>query len=243
VSNWFSIERVAPQTVQLIGTLAQIAAVWIASDAGYYLLLPLVGAKPDYNAASVAISLYYGFWIGIAIITFWPLYSNWPQYGRWTTFENRLVSYLIWSLSFVGCILFAAYALPSLPTISWTESWTPPDVRVATPLYFLPKSVEILFQQLLVVALVLALAAQDYSVRKIAIISALVFGCTHVLLMFGGVPLGYVLRFMISATAFGAIFPYLILRVPNGLAYSYMIHWLYYAASVVLPYIFSSPVK
>jgi hypothetical protein len=238
-----SMETMTPQAAQLIGTLAQIATIWIVSDAGYYLLLPLLGTKPDYNAGSIAITLYYGFWIGIAVITFWPLYSSWSQYGRWATFENRLTSYIVWSLSFAGCILFAAYVLPSLPTIAWTESWTPPDVRVATPLYFLPKSIEILFQQLLVVALVLALAAHQCSLRRISICCALALGGTHVLLAFGGVPLGYVIRFMISAAAFGLIFPYLILRVPNGLAYSYMIHWLYYAASVVLPHLFASPVK
>lgn len=243
VSNRFSIGAIDPQQAQFIWTLAQIVGIWVVSDAGYYFLLPVFGVQPSYNVGSVAATLYYGFWIGIAVITFWPLYSSWPQYGRWATFENRLTSYVVWSLSFAGCILFAAYVLPSLPTISWTESWNPPEVRVATPLYFLPKSIEILFQQLLVVALVLALSAQQYTFRKISIYCALVFGGAHVLLAFGGVPLGYVARFMVSAAAFGFIFPYLILRVPNGLAYSYMIHWLYYAASVVMPHIFSSPVK
>lgn len=228
---------------QLIWAVAQIAAIWTASDAGYYFLLPALGAAANYNAGSIAITLYYGFWLGIAVITFWPLYRSWPQYGRWTTFENRFTSYIVWSLSFAVCIFFATYILPLLPPIHWTESWNPPDVRLATPAYFLPKSIEILFQQLLVVALVLALAAQRYKMRAISIYCALVFGAAHILLAFGGVPWGYVIRFMISAAAFGFVFPYLILRVPNGLAYSYVIHWAYYAASVVLPHIFSSPVK
>ena len=241
--NRFSIGAVTPQKAQLIGTLGQIGAIWIVSDIGYYLLLPVLGITPGYNEGPVAITLYYTFWVGIAVITFWPLYGNWSLYGKWSTFENRLTSYGLWSLSFAGCILFAAYVLPSLPTVSWTESWNPPDIRVATPWYFLPKSIEILFQQLLVVALVLALATQDYSVRTIAICCALLFGGTHILLGFGGVPLGYVIRFMVSAAIFGFAFPYLILKVQNGLAYSYMIHWLYYAASVMLPHIFASPVK
>lgn len=231
------------QKAQLVWTIAQIAAIWTVSDAGYYFLLPALGVTPNYNAGSVAVTLYYGFWLGIAVITFWPLYRSWPQYGRWATFENRLTSYIVWSLAFAGCIFFAAYVLPLLPPIRWTESWNPPDVRLATPAYFLPKSIEILFQQLLVVALVLVLAAQRYSIRTISIYCALVFGTAHVLLVFGGVPWGYVIRFMVSAAAFGFMFPYLILRVPNGLAYSYVIHWAYYAASVVLPHIFSSPVK
>lgn len=107
----------------------------------------------------------------------------------------------------------------------------------------MPKSIEILFQQLLVVALVLALSAQRYSIRTISIYCALVFGAAHILLAFGGVPWGYVIRFMVSAAAFGFVFPYLILRVPNGLAYAYVIHWVYYAASVVLPHVFSAPLK
>ena len=230
-------------SARTVWTLAQIGALWAASDAGYYLLLPALGATANYNAGSVAVTLYYSFWIGIVVITFWPLYRSWPRYGRWTTFENRLTSYIVWSLSFAACILFAAYVLPSLPPLTWTESWNPPDVRVATPVYFLPKSIEILFQQLLVVALVLVFAGQRYSIRKISVYCAVVFGATHVLLAFGGVPWGYVIRFMISAAAFGFMFPYLILRVPNGLAYSYIIHWAYYAASVVLPHIFASPVK
>ena len=42
---------------------------------------------------------------------------------------------------------------------------------------------------------------------------------------------------MLSAMAFGALFPYLILRVPNGLAYSYIVHWLYYAFTVAMPHL------
>ena len=142
---------------------------------------------------------------------------------------------LLWTLAQIAFI----WAI----SIAWVESWNPPEVRVATPSYFLPKSIEILFQQLLVVALVLALTAQRYSIRRISIYCALAFGAAHILLAFGGVPIGYVIRFMLSAMVFGFVFPYLLLRVRNGLAYSYMIHWTYYAASVVLPHIFSSPVK
>jgi hypothetical protein len=243
VLNRFSISAIDPAKSTLLWTLAQIAAVWTLSDIGYYILLPALGVQPNYNDGAVAITLYYAFWTGIAVITFWPLYATWSLHGRWTTFENRLTSYIVWSLSFAGCLLFAAYVLPSLPTVHWKESWTPPDMVAATPWYFLPKSIDILFQQLLVVALVLALAAQHYSVRRISAYCALAFGLAHALLAFGGVPVGYVIRFMVSAAAFGFLFPYLILRVPNGLAYSYIVHWVYYAVSVVLPHIFLASAK
>jgi hypothetical protein len=233
----------APQTAEIFWPLVQIAAIWVASDIGYYFGLPVLGAEANYNSASLAITLYYVFWVGIAIITFWPLYITWPRYASWETFGGRPASYLVWFAAFGGCILFAAYVLPHLPPIHWKESWTPPDVVLASPMYFLPKSVEILFQQLLIVALVLALSAQQCSLRQISILSAMIFGGTHVLLAFGGVPVGYVIRFMLSAAAFGLLFPYLLLRVRNGFAYSYVIHWVYYAASVVMPHIFLSAVK
>jgi hypothetical protein len=85
---------------------------------------------------------------------------------------------------------------------------------------------------------VLSLAAEHCSLHRISICCAAGFGAAHVLLALGGVPTAYVIRFMVSAMAFGFMFPFLILRVPNGLAYSYIVHWLYYAVSVVLPRIF-----
>lgn len=227
----------AAATTEFAGTLAQIAALWTASDVGYYFLLPALGLPSSYSTSSVAITLYYAFWVGMAVITFWPLY------GRWARFESRFTGYIVWSLSFAGCTLFAAYVLPLLPSVDWTESWNPPEIRVATANYFLPKSIEILFQQLLILALVLVLAARGYSIRKVSFLCAAAFGVVHILLVFSGVPLGYVIRFMVAATAFGFVFPILLLRVPNGFAYSYMIHWIYYAVSVVLPHLFSAPVK
>lgn len=227
---------------EFIWTLVQIASIWAISDIGYYLL-PTLGVQSSYNESSVAITLYYFFCAGISVITFWPVYLTWSLYGRWTTFGSRLTSLAVWTLSFAAFTVFAAYVLPHLPPVDWKESWNPPDVRIATPSYFLPKTIEIVFQQLLIVALVLTLAARRYSLWKISIYCAVLFGGTHVLLALGGVPLGYVVRFMVAGTVFGFVFPYLILRVPNGLAYSYIVHWLYYAASVVLPHIFAVPVK
>lgn len=222
---------------QFLATIAQVAALWTASDVGYYFLLPALGQVANYSAASVAVTLYYAFWAGMAVITFWPLY------GQWIRFDNRFGGYIIWSLSFAGCTLFAAYVLPLLPPVDWTEAWNPPEIRVATPEYFLPKSLEILFQQLLILALVLALSARGYSLRRTSITCAAAFGAMHIFLSFGGVPFGYVVRFMVAASLFGFIFPYLLLRVPNGFAFSYMIHWIYYAVSVVLPHVFAAAVK
>lgn len=234
-------EPISAQQVPLTRTLAQIAAIWVLSDLGFYLVLPALGLPARYNTDPVTVSVRYLYWVGIAVITFWPLFARWPRYGRWPTFQNRIASYAIWTLSFGGCAMFATFVLPALPPLEWTESWSPPELRVATPAYFLPKSVEILFQQLLIVAFVLCLAERNISLRRISLYCALGFGITHVLLAFSGVPTVYVIRFMVSAAVFGSVFPYFVLRVPNGLAYTYVIHWIYYAASVVLAHLVFAP--
>ncbi len=139
-----------PEDRRLVWILVQIAAIWGLADAGYYLLLPAMGTQPNYNGGSIAVMLYYVFWTGISVITFWPVYASWPEHAAWTTFGNRLTSSIVWSLAFAGSLLFAAYILPLLPTVRWNESWNPPDLVVATPANFFPKSIEILFQQLLI---------------------------------------------------------------------------------------------
>jgi len=240
MSDPFAAGGAARKRWWLAKIVAQIVLVWVVSDIGYYFLLPSLGIQPTYNDAYMAIMLYYVFWVGIAIITFWPLYRSWSRYGRWKTFGNRLTSYALWTGLFVGFVGFSAYILPNLPAVSWKESWRPPEFIMATPYYFLPKSIDILFQQLLVVAFVLALAAQDFSLRRISIYCSLAFGAIHILLAFGDEPVRYVVRFMIAASMFGYLFPLLILRVPNGLAYSYAVHWAYYAVSVALPHFFLS---
>lgn len=230
----------AGSSAQLFQTLALIAGIWIASDVGYYYLLPGLGQKANYNDGPVAAALYYVFWTGVAVITFWPLYATWPRYARWSTFANRPWSLAVWSLAFVAGVTFAAYVLPALPPFSFREGWSPPELPLATPGYFLPKSVDILFQQLLIVALVLGLSARNYSLRSISIYSAVLFGASHILLAFGEVPWGYVARFATLAAMFGFIFPYLILRIPNGFAYSYLAHWSYYALTIVIARIVAS---
>ncbi len=42
------------------------------------------------------------------------------------------------------------------------------------------------------------------------------------------------IRFVGVAAIFGLAFPYLLLRVPNGFAYSYITHWSYYAITILM---------
>ncbi len=229
------------KTAPFVGQLGKFAALWLVSDAGYYTLLPALGIEASYNASPVGVALYYGIWVAIAAVSFRSLYRDWSRYAAWPPLETRIASLIVWSVALIGPLMFVVFVLPALPPIGWTQSWKPPDIRVATAWYFLPKSIEIVFQQLLIVGLVLALAAQRCTIVTIMICSAAVFGGAHGLLVFADVPLGYVVRFMVAAAVFGLLFPYFILRLRNGLAYSYMVHWLYYIVTVTMPYIFWQP--
>ncbi len=216
------------------GTIGLIAAIWVVSDLGFYFLLPILGVTPDYNASGMAVALFYSYWVGLSVILFWQVYATWAQHARWSTFELPAFSASVWTVFFVGAVGFVAWVMPKLPPFDAQGRENPPALPQADPWYFLPKSVDILFQQLLVVALVLTLAAQGRSMRRISVTCGLLFGASHVLLLLGGAPVGYVVRFTVLATLFGLFFPWFLLRVRNGLAYSYMMHWAFYAAVVII---------
>lgn len=221
------------QRSRLMPTFVLVAALWVASDLGYYYLLPLVAEPVAYNAAPGTIALYYLFWVGVALAAFRPLYRSWRPFTRgWS-------GYLLFSASIAGLLAFATLVLPALQPVVWPKTWDPPELLRATSWYFLPKAIDILFQQLLIVALVLAFAAERCSLRAMSLCCAALFGGTHLLLAFGGVPWGYVARFTVVAAAFGLAFPTLILRVRNGFAWSYLTHWGYYAVSLIMAHTIS----
>lgn len=222
-----------PKQISLIRTIAEIAAFWIASDAGYYIALPLFGFSSGYNNEPVGIALYYAFWTAVSVNTFWPIFKPWRPV------KNMPRAYLLLLASFAGLVLFAFFVMPKLPSIVWTESWDPPELMVANPWYFLPKSMEILLQQVLIAAFVLAFSARGFSIRAISFWSAVIFGGAHLALSFYGLPFWYVVRFIFSAMAFAFIFPRLILRTPNGFTISYTVHWLYYVVTIIMAHTIS----
>ena len=133
-TSFFAV--VNPQKTNLVWTLAQIGAIWIASDIGFYYLLPTLGVNFNFDRSPVAAAIYYAFWAGIALITFWPMYRSWSQFGRLATLENRLTSCIIWFLTFTACIFFAAYVLPLLPKIVWAQSNDSQEFKMATSVFF-----------------------------------------------------------------------------------------------------------
>ncbi|OGD31911.1 hypothetical protein A3C91_00590 [Candidatus Azambacteria bacterium RIFCSPHIGHO2_02_FULL_52_12] len=217
----------------LAWTFWRVFSLWVLSDIGFYILLPQAGIEANYNISPFAVALYYLAWAFISYLMFESLYRRLRLDTDWR------YSSIVLLFSATGIFLFASYILPQLPTIQWTETWSAPDLMVATSWYFLPKSFEILFQQLLIIALVLAFKHDAFSVRTTAIWCAILFGGAHMLLTFGELPFGYVVRFVIAAMAFGFVFPYILLKLRGGIIYSYAIHWAYYAITIVMAHTIS----
>jgi hypothetical protein len=219
--------------------LAWLAGLWLVSDLGYYFGLPALGIGTDYNVNPMPIATFYLFWSGLAAIVFWPLYSRWNANGPFPTLRNRVLAALIWAAIFVAVLAFLLWGLPALPMATWpAEMGEPPDLLMAAPAYFFPKTVEIVFQQLLVLAMIVSLSIDGLPLRTISIFSALLFGGMHILLAFSGISPRAILMFIVASTAFGLILPRLILQTRFGLAAAFVLHWTFYAAVLAQARIF-----
>lgn len=107
----------------------------------------------------------------------------------------------------------------------------------ASAWYYLPKSADILFQQILVAGLVPTASRAGYGTDTIAFGMAAAFGGFHLLLAFDGFTPTYVTRFALSATLFGALLPYLYLRSRKGFRWAYSLHLGFYALDATLTHV------
>lgn len=210
-------------------TIFQIASIWIVSDIGYQSIKSVFNISLSYNNNPLFITFYYILWIFISVSAFWNIYI------RWQMVKNEIITYatVLLIIGFAGSYII--YILPLFPTISWTPGLTPPsELAFANGWYFLPKSTEIVLQQLLISALALSFQNSGFNLKTTMIWCAALFGSAHLLLVFTGPSITYTSIFTFSAIISGYIFPYLILKVKNGFMYSYMLHWTFYAILIML---------
>lgn len=214
-------------------SIFQIASIWIVSDLSYVGVKNILDGNLSYNTDPLLITGYYFFWIFITLSAFWNIYIKWQM------FKNEVVTYLS-VLIVIGFIAtYFIYVLPMFPAITWSAEWKPPSELVfASGWYFLPKSAEIILQQLLISALAFSFYNSKFNLKTTCLWCAGLFGSAHLLLVFGGPSLLYITTFTLSATIAGFIFPYLILKVKNGFMYSYMLHWTFYAVIILLAHTF-----
>ncbi|WP_417807128.1 hypothetical protein [Thioclava sp.] len=209
-----------------------VAGLWLLSNQGYYSFVSGLGMGGGYDHEPVLFTAYYLSWAAAALWLFRPLIA--AGLNRRTIAREGLVFLRILG----GLALFVVYALPLLPKVSELRAPSEaPEFMFASAWYYLPKSAEILFRQTLVAALVLTAARAGYGLLAITIGMAVAFGGFHLLLMFEGFTPVYVTRFTPSATALGALLPYLYLKVQAGFRWAYSLHWGFYALNATLTHL------
>ncbi len=213
----------------LAAALAVVAALWLASSHGYYALVDGLGLENGYDDAPFVFTAYYASWAAITAVWF----RN--------ELRERLVPGMV--LADVGAMLpvlalfalFTAFVLPGLPPVSaWLAPPNPPEFMFASGWYYLPKSADILFQQVLVASLIRTAAGLRFGLKPIAIGLAATFGGFHLLLALDGFSPLYVARFTLAATLFGLVAPWLYLRTANGFRWAYSLHWSFYALDATI---------
>lgn len=223
ILQWRSADWTLSRSVVIVGV------IWVVSMQVYYTLVSALGPDGGYDGAPVLFAGYYLGWAAVALWLFRDLFTK--DLDQRTLLREAMMMIPI----LAGFAAFVVYVLPLLPSVSESRAPSePPEFMFASAWYYLPKSTEILFQQALVAGVIMTAARAGYGLRPIAIGTALAFGGFHLLLALEGFTPLYVTRFTISATLFGALVPYLYLRVRGGFRWAYSLHWGFYALDATL---------
>jgi len=209
-----------PPIVTLIGA----GTLWLASSNGYYALIEMFDLAGGYDEAPMLFTAYY---LGFSALALAAFHTVLKDRARLKNIGKHLIA-LAPLLAVYGA--YVTLVLPSMPEISVSRApANPPEFMFATAWYYLPKSAEILFQQILVAAMVLAASYARVGLVSLSLGIAALFGGFHLLLILDGFTSFYVARFTIAATLFGLIIPYLYLRTRFGFRWAYGLHWGFYA--------------
>ncbi|MFZ1481639.1 MAG: hypothetical protein WAT25_12805, partial [Paracoccaceae bacterium] len=158
-----------------------VAVLWLVSSQAYYALVTTLGLDSGYDAAPVLFAAYYLTWAAVALWLFRALIAD--NLGHTTVAREGLAMLPV----LVGFALFVVYGLPLLPKVSELRAPSePPEFMFSSAWYYLPKSADILFQQVLAASLILTAARAGYRLLPIALGMAVAFGGFHLLLAFDG---------------------------------------------------------
>ena len=216
----------------LAPVLATVAALWMVSSWCYYALVDALGVDSGYDDFPILFAGFYLIWSGIALVLFRPVLSVHVT-------PRRIAGHFVALLPIL--LVYAAYVtlmLPLLPEVSVLRAPpNPPEFMFASAWYYLPKSVDILFQQILVATMVLSAFRARFGLPAISIGMAVLFGGFHLLLIFDGFTSLYVTRFTIAASIFGLLIPWLYLRTRYGFRWAYGLHWSFYAVDAAVTHL------
>ncbi|WP_460275842.1 hypothetical protein [Celeribacter sp. ULVN23_4] len=197
-----------------------IAALWSLSSVGYFEIGDQMGLDVGYRDAPLIYSAYYLGFTALACLLFRHRLRDW----------SPLAHSMLPVIAVLAMIaVFTLGILPNLPEIDLSLApRNPPEFMFANAMYYVAKSFEILFQQALILTLVLLFRSFGWNTLQVGMLTAALFGLFHLSLVFNGATSFYVARFMIAATCFGAVVPSLLLATRNGATLSYGLHWGFY---------------
>ncbi|MFZ7094017.1 hypothetical protein [Primorskyibacter sp. 2E233] len=216
----------------MLPTLALVGVIWSVSSWGYYALVNAMALDSGYDDAPLLFAIYYLTWSAVVLLTFRPVFRG--RLSRPVLFGHAIALAPI--LAAYG--VFVAVALPLLPDVSvFRAPPNPPEFMFATAWYYLPKSADILFQQVLVAAMVLRAHRARVPLSAISLLMAVLFGGFHLTLALEGFSPLYVARFTIAASIFGVMIPWLYLRTHHGFRWAYGLHWGFYALDATVTHL------
>ena len=204
-------------TAAAIGLLS---VLWVAVFSIYHLVLPMVGAPLSYLGDPVLTAAYFLAWCS-GLLALYPRTLKRAYLSQGLDAYALLIAFLSFLAVFYGGVMpffTTGIEMPPYPV----DHFVSPGSA-----YLLPKMAEIALQQSIIVALLLLLASYRNSLIFVSIAYALIFGAAHIILLMD-VGLQFTIIFGGAAMLSAIIFPYLILRVRNGIVYSFMVHWAFY---------------
>ena len=216
----------------MLPTLALVAVFWSISSWGYYALVEALALESGYDDAPILFAGYYLCLAGIGLLAFRNVFAR--QLSRPALFGHAIALAPI----LIAYGAFVALALPLLPDVSiYRAPLNPPEFMFASAWYYLPKSADILFQQVLVATMVLRAHRARIPFWMISLLTAVLFGGFHLTLALDGFTPLYVARFTVAASIFGLMIPWLYLRTRHGFRWAYGLHWGFYALDAVITHL------
>ncbi|GAA3868243.1 hypothetical protein [Celeribacter arenosi] len=211
---------------------ALVGLLWTVSSWGYYALVEVLEVESGYDDAPIVFAVFY---LGWTTLAFWLFRRTLKGKISLQVIVGHAIALAPLLLAYAT---FVTFALPLLPDVSvYRAPPNPPEFMFASAWYYLPKSVDILFQQTLVAVMVRRADVVGLQIRTISILMAILFGGFHLTLALDGFTPLYVARFTVAATLFGLIVPYLYLRNRHGFRWAYGLHWGFYALDATITHL------
>ncbi len=213
-----------PQTENLGVYALSILVIWgLAVSVGREVFDQL-GIAHSYVAHPVAHTVFYLLISGLLVVLYYEKARRiWMRLCPWEYVVNLVPFYILLAL-FLAWI--AHYGPHSLALVY-------PEVQFLQVgfSYIFPKTGEILFQQIVISLIVMALATRIHSRLTVSLLFAGIFTLAHLpLVLFLETPFVAVLAG--GGFVAGLVFPYLILTMRCGIVYTFMLHWLFYVGLI-----------